>query len=96
VVKKKGVTYVIDFAHTPDGMFNLLKEGRHMTDKKVITIFGCGGDRDVTKRPVMGKIAGEMSDIVIVTSDNPRTESREAIVDVLGRINLQYVECEEE
>lgn len=98
VVKKKGVTYVIDFAHTPDGMFNLLKEGRHMTDKKVITIFGCGGDRDVTKRPVMGKIAGEMSDIVIVTSDNPRTESREAIAgDILQGLQPKghlYVELD--
>ena len=54
VVRKEGITYVVDFAHTPDGIFNLLKEGRGMTDKRVITIFGCGGDRDVTKRPIMG------------------------------------------
>ena len=98
VVKRRGVTYVIDFAHTPDGMLNLLKEGRHLTDKKVITIFGCGGDRDVTKRPIMGKIAGEMSDIVIVTSDNPRTESRESIAgDILQGLQPKghlYVELD--
>ena len=98
VVKNAGVTYVVDFAHTPDGIFNLLKEGRGMTDKRVITIFGCGGDRDVTKRPIMGKIASEMSDIVIVTSDNPRTESREGIAgDILQGVNPRgklYVELD--
>ena len=98
VVRKEGITYVVDFAHTPDGLFNLLKEGRGMTDKRVITIFGCGGDRDVTKRPIMGKIASEMSDIVIVTSDNPRTESREGIAgDILQGVNPRgklYVELD--
>ena len=98
VVRKEGITYVVDFAHTPDGIFNLLKEGRGMTDKRVITIFGCGGDRDVTKRPIMGKIASEMSDIVIVTSDNPRTESREGIAgDILQGVNPRgklYVELD--
>ncbi|MDE6614658.1 MAG: UDP-N-acetylmuramyl-tripeptide synthetase, partial [Clostridia bacterium] len=98
VIKKSGITYVVDFAHTPDGIFNLLKEGRGMTDKRVITIFGCGGDRDVTKRPIMGKIASEMSDIVIVTSDNPRTESREGIAgDILQGVNPRgqlYVELD--
>ncbi len=98
VVRKEGITYVVDFAHTPDGIFNLLKEGREMTDKRVITIFGCGGDRDVTKRPIMGKIASEMSDIVIVTSDNPRTESREGIAgDILQGVNPRgklYVELD--
>lgn len=98
VVRKSGVTYVVDFAHTPDGIFNLLKEGRGMTQNRVITIFGCGGDRDVTKRPIMGKIASEMSDIVIITSDNPRTESREGIAgDILQGVNPRgklYVELD--
>ncbi|MDE6189817.1 MAG: UDP-N-acetylmuramoyl-L-alanyl-D-glutamate--2,6-diaminopimelate ligase [Clostridia bacterium] len=98
VVRSSGITYVVDFAHTPDGIFNLLKEGRNMTKKRVITIFGCGGDRDVTKRPIMGKIASEMSDIVIVTSDNPRTESREGIAgDILQGVNPKgklYVELD--
>ncbi len=98
VVHDKGVTYVVDFAHTPDGLYNLLKESRALTRGKVITIFGCGGDRDVSKRPIMGKIAGEMSDIVIVTTDNPRTESREAIAsDIVAGIRLKgklYVELD--
>lgn len=98
VLRRDGITYVVDFAHTPDGIFNLLKEGRRLTDKKVITIFGCGGDRDVTKRPIMGKIVSEMSDVVIVTSDNPRTESRESIAsDILQGINPKghlYVELD--
>lgn len=98
VMRKDGVTYVVDFAHTPDGLFNLLKEGRSMTKDRVITVFGCGGDRDVTKRPIMGKIASEMSDIVILTSDNPRTESREGIAaDVLAGVNPKgklYVELD--
>lgn len=98
VVRKDDVTYVVDFAHTPDGIYNLLKEGRQMTDKRVITIFGCGGDRDISKRPIMGKIASEMSDIVIITSDNPRTESREGIAgDILQGVNPKgklYVELD--
>lgn len=98
VVRKDDITYVVDFAHTPDGIYNLLKEGREMTDKKIITIFGCGGDRDVSKRPIMGKIASEMSDIVIITSDNPRTESREGIAgDILQGVNPKgklYVELD--
>lgn len=81
VIESSGVKYVVDFAHTPDGLYNLLKEGAKLCKGKLITVFGCGGDRDVTKRPIMGKIAGEMSDIVIVTSDNPRTESRQSIAD---------------
>lgn len=81
VIESGGVKYVVDFAHTPDGLYNLLKEGAKICKGKLITVFGCGGDRDVSKRPVMGKIAGEMSDIVIVTSDNPRTESRQSIAD---------------
>lgn len=98
VVRKDDVTYVVDFAHTPDGIYNLLKEGRNMTKNKIITIFGCGGDRDVGKRPIMGKIASEMSDVVIITSDNPRTESRESIAtDILQGVNPKgklYVELD--
>ncbi len=85
VFHSKGVSYVIDFAHTPDGLYNLLKEGKSLTLGRVIAVFGCGGDRDVSKRPIMGKIASEMADIVIVTSDNPRTENRKAIAtDIIG------------
>lgn len=81
VIESGGVKYVVDFAHTPDGLYNLLKEGRKMCKGNLISVFGCGGDRDVSKRPIMGRIAGEMSDTVIITSDNPRTESRQSIAE---------------
>ncbi|MEG2457025.1 MAG: cyanophycin synthetase, partial [Clostridia bacterium] len=65
---------IIDFAHTPDGLRNLLLTARSLTEGKIILVFGCGGNRDVTKRPIMGEIAGRLADIVVVTSDNPRFE----------------------
>ncbi len=73
-------TIIVDYAHTPDGVKNVLQTARQITKNKIITVFGCGGDRDKTKRPIMGKIAAELSDIVIVTSDNPRTENPENIL----------------
>lgn len=77
---------IVDYAHTPDALLkalNTISEIKKETnqDSKLITVFGCGGDRDKAKRPIMGKIAAELSDIVIVTSDNPRTESPEIIID---------------
>ena len=71
---------IVDYAHTPDGLENILKTAREITTQRIITVFGCGGDRDRTKRPIMGKIATELSDIVIATSDNPRTEDPEFIL----------------
>ena len=71
---------IVDYAHTPDGLENILKTAREITTQRIITVFGCGGDRDRTKRPIMGKIATELSDIVIATSDNPRTEEPEFIL----------------
>ena len=65
---------IVDYAHTPDGVENVLRTARSFTQGKLITVFGCGGDRDRTKRPLMGKVASEWSNFVIVTSDNPRTE----------------------
>ena len=65
---------IVDFAHTPDGLRNVLLSLREKNRGKIITVFGCGGNRDKGKRPIMGQIASELSDYVIVTSDNPRNE----------------------
>jgi UDP-N-acetylmuramyl-tripeptide synthetase len=66
---------VVDYAHTDDALLNTLRTARDLTTGRIITVFGCGGDRDKTKRAPMGRIAGENSDLVIITSDNPRTEN---------------------
>lgn len=72
---------IIDYAHTPDGLENILETARSITAKRLITLFGCGGDRDREKRPIMGKVAGKYSDLCIITSDNPRTEDPMAIIE---------------
>lgn len=71
---------VVDYAHTDDALLNTLRTARQLTDGRLITVFGCGGDRDKTKRAPMGRIAGENSDIAIITSDNPRTENPLTII----------------
>jgi UDP-N-acetylmuramoyl-L-alanyl-D-glutamate--2,6-diaminopimelate ligase len=75
-----GFTVIIDYAHTPDGLENILKTFDDCEKNRLISVFGCGGDRDRTKRPKMGAIAAANSDYVIVTSDNPRTEDPNAII----------------
>lgn len=72
---------VVDFAHTPDALEKALRTLRPLVEGRLIVVFGAGGDRDATKRPVMGRVATELGDIAIVTSDNPRTEDPEAIID---------------
>ena len=82
VVPTPGTDYtvLIDYAHTPDGLENVLSSVRGFCKGRLISVFGCGGDRDPIKRPIMGRIGAELSDIAIITSDNPRTEDPEAII----------------
>ncbi len=73
-------TVLIDYAHTPDGLENVLSAVRGFCEGRLISVFGCGGDRDPIKRPIMGRIGARLSDLAIITSDNPRTEDPEAII----------------
>lgn len=74
-------TVIIDYAHSPDGLENIISSLRKIAKARIITVFGCGGDRDRTKRPIMGAIAAKLSDVIVVTSDNPRTEDPDAIIE---------------
>ena len=91
-------TLLIDYAHTPDGLENILKSVRGFSQGRVVVLFGCGGDRDKTKRPKMGKIAGRLADFCIITSDNPRSEEpAEIIRDILDGMDdamAEYVVVE--
>ena len=81
VDNKLELTIMIDYAHSPESLQNILQAAKSYTRGRVISVFGCGGDRDSGKRPIMGEISGKIADYTIVTSDNPRTEDPQKIVD---------------
>jgi len=84
----KDYTVLIDYAHTPDGLENVLRAVKGYCKGRVIAVFGCGGDRDPMKRPIMGKIGTDLADIAVITSDNPRTEDPDAIIaDILKGVD---------
>jgi len=77
---QNGIEVLVDYAHTPDALKQVLKTLRPLCQGRLITVFGCGGNRDKGKRPLMGKIASELSDMVIITDDNPRNEPSRQII----------------
>jgi len=81
VSNSRNVNILVDYAHSPDGLKNIISAVREFTSGRVVTLIGCGGERDKDKRPIMGRIAGEMSDYVILTSDNPRNEAPMVIIE---------------
>lgn len=87
-------TIIVDYAHTPDGLKNLLSTARTLTKSRLITLFGCGGERDRQKRAAMGKIASEYSDFIVLTSDNPRSEDATDIIrQIEWGVTIKDVKC---
>ena len=82
---KDDITVIVDYAHTDDALRNLLETARSLARHRLLTVFGAGGDRDRTKRPLMGMVAARLSDVVIITSDNPRSEDPAGIIEEIRR-----------
>ena len=97
VENDKNLNVIVDYAHTPDGLSNIISSCRAFTKGRVITVFGCGGDRDQIKRPMMGRIACELSDYTIITSDNPRNEDPQKILNEIeaGFTTRNYTKIED-
>ena len=95
----KGYSVLVDYAHTPDGLENVLQAITQFVKGKIVTVFGCGGDRDNTKRPIMGEVASKYSDYVIITSVNPRSENPTRIIDQIEvgtkKHSTEYVKIED-
>jgi UDP-N-acetylmuramoyl-L-alanyl-D-glutamate--2,6-diaminopimelate ligase len=83
-VTELGTSVIVDYAHSPDSLEKVLTAIGGFATGRIITVFGCGGDRDTTKRAAMGEIAGRLSDLCVLTSDNPRTEHPDAILDQIA------------
>ncbi|MBO5726936.1 MAG: UDP-N-acetylmuramoyl-L-alanyl-D-glutamate--2,6-diaminopimelate ligase, partial [Clostridia bacterium] len=94
VPTNRDFTVIIDYAHTPDGLENILATFKEFRECRLVVVFGCGGDRDKTKRPIMGEIAARYADYVIVTSDNPRSEEPMSIInDIVAGIKDSKKKC---
>ena len=92
MLSEKGITAIVDYAHTPDALKNVLETINDIrTDNEKLTVVGCGGDRDRTKRPKMAHIASQLSNQVIFTSDNPRTEDPLTILEQMEAVFLQRI-----
>ncbi|MBR4800203.1 MAG: UDP-N-acetylmuramoyl-L-alanyl-D-glutamate--2,6-diaminopimelate ligase [Clostridia bacterium] len=94
ILKNDKGTIIIDYAHTPDGLKNLLSTARTLTKSRLITVFGCGGERDKVKRKLMGQVASKYSDFIVITSDNPRSENPLDIIrDIEFGVSIKDVKC---
>ena len=94
VSSRKGVRVFVDYAHTDDALFNVLSTLREITEKSLIVVFGCGGDRDRSKRPLMGRVACEYADHVVLTSDNPRGEDPDSILEEIRQGIIEGTRCD--
>ena len=92
IKNNRDIIVIVDYAHKPDGLKNVLSTIKEFCTGRIITVFGCGGDRDKGKRPIMGRISSELSDYTIITSDNPRSEDPETIIEQIesGIIGNNY------